>query len=104
MAVADASGFAVDGSTRLSAMEAAPLVRIVDASLGVDAQVSLVVSRVSHPDRLKSAWSSSGATLERIGDHAKNVAEHVIYLVEGADVRHASLDEMAEAVRNPKSR
>lgn len=43
-------------------------------------------------------------SLERIGDHAKNVAEHVIYLVEGADVRHASLDEMAEAVRNPKSR
>jgi len=28
----------------------------------------------------------------------------VIYMVEGADVRHASLDEMAEAVRNPKSR
>ena len=77
MAVADASGFAVDGSTRLSAMEAAPLVRIVDASLGVDAQVSLVVSRVSHPDRLKSAWSSSGATLERIGDrvHATSTVE-----------------------------
>lgn len=42
--------------------------------------------------------------LERIGDHAKNVAEHVIYLVQGADVRHASLDEMAEAVRNAKPR
>lgn len=45
-----------------------PLVRIVDASLGADAQVRLVVSRVSKPDRLKSAWSSSGATIERAGE------------------------------------
>jgi dihydropteroate synthase len=49
-------------------MAAAPLVRIVDAGLGGDAQVRLVVSRVSKPDRLRSAWSSSGATIERIGD------------------------------------
>jgi dihydropteroate synthase len=46
----------------------APLVRVVDASLGADAQVRLVVSRVSKPDRLRSAWSSSGATIERVGD------------------------------------
>lgn len=32
-------------------------------------------------------------SLERVGDHATNIAEYVIYLVQGVDVRHPSVNE-----------
>lgn len=36
--------------------------------------------------------------IERIGDHSKNVAELIIYLVKGKDVRHTALEEIESAV------
>lgn len=37
--------------------------------------------------------------VERIGDHAKNIAELIIYIVKGADVRHASIEEIETVLR-----
>ncbi|MBL8288929.1 MAG: phosphate signaling complex protein PhoU [Rubrivivax sp.] len=37
--------------------------------------------------------------IERVGDHAKNLAEAVIYVVKGADVRHATVAEVESALR-----
>lgn len=48
-----------------------PLVRVIDAHLGPEAQVRLVVTGVSKPDKLRSAWSSAGASLERVGDRLR---------------------------------
>jgi phosphate transport system protein len=37
--------------------------------------------------------------LERVGDHATNIAEHVIYLVKGTDVRHLSVTNVEETLK-----
>ena len=37
--------------------------------------------------------------IERIGDHAKNIAEFIIYIVKGADVRHTTMEQVESAVQ-----
>jgi phosphate transport system protein len=41
---------------------------------------------------LQVVWVAKA--FERIGDHAKNIAEYVIYIVKGRDVRHIPLAEL----------
>lgn len=44
------------------------------------------------PTTLSVMWAVRA--LERIGDRSQNIAEHVIYLVRGEDVRHVPLDDL----------
>ncbi|KGE78602.1 phosphate transport system regulatory protein PhoU [Halomonas sp. ND22Bw] len=37
--------------------------------------------------------------LERIGDHSNNLAEYVVYLVKGLDIRHTAPDDLDDEVR-----
>lgn len=37
--------------------------------------------------------------IERIGDHAKNIAEFIIYVVKGEDIRHTSMQKIESVVR-----
>jgi len=37
--------------------------------------------------------------IERVGDHAKNLSEQIIYIVKGTDVRHHTVADVEDAVR-----
>ena len=50
---------------------------------------------------LHQMWALRG--LERVGDHATNIAEQVIYLVLGVDVRHMQPAELQELVAGDRA-
>ncbi len=52
---------------------------------------SLISFMMEDPSTISSALDAMwiAKAIERIGDHAKNIAEHTIYIVEGRDIRHS---------------
>lgn len=88
----------LDSFARLDVTRA---IDVVVDDIGVDADYesamqSLVELMTKEPSTipavLQEMWALRG--LERVGDHATNVAEQVVYLVRGLDVRHRSREEL----------
>jgi len=66
-----------------------PRDREVDA-LNREMQAALTQHMVEHPETIPRClhWIVAAKSLERIADHAKNIAEEVVYLCEAQDIRH----------------
>jgi phosphate transport system protein len=95
---------ALDAFARLDAAAAA---RVIGEDVAIDAEFrailrQLITFMMEDPRTITTSinviWVAKA--FERIGDHAKNIAEQVIYIVKGRDVRHAPLAEVErEAMR-----
>lgn len=61
---------------------------------------SLVTFMMEDPRTISAVLNEMWAlrSLERVGDHASNISEHVVYLVRGLDVRHIEPDELVAQV------
>ncbi|MEZ5501876.1 MAG: phosphate signaling complex protein PhoU [Halioglobus sp.] len=97
---------ALDAFARLEVNQA---VEVVKGDLEVDreygsAMRSLITFMVEDPRNIGAILNEMWAlrSLERIGDHACNIAEHVVYLVRGLDVRHGRLSELGDKVVVPQ--
>ena len=95
---------ALDAFARLDVMMAAQVVRQDDQ---VDEEFRgimryLITFMMEDPRTISTALEILfiAKAIERIGDHAQNMAEYVIYMVRGRDVRHITVDEIEREVQN----
>lgn len=92
----------LDAFARLDAMAAA---QVIDLDEELDAAFSatmrqLISYMMEDPRTITSALEIVfiAKSVERIGDHAKNIAEAVVQLVKGKDVRHATAEQIRAEV------
>lgn len=91
---------ALDAFARRDAQAALALARgdeEIDANMA-GAMTALADTMRSDPEAVEACITTMWVlrSLERIGDHARNIAEYVIYMVEGVDVRHAELEAVLD--------
>ena len=88
----------LDAFARLDVVQAAKVIR---EDRAIDSEFrsilrQLITFMMEDPRTISSAlevlWVAKA--VERIGDHAKNIAEHVIYIVRGTDVRHTAIEQI----------
>ena len=101
--VADMLHEVLDAFVRLDA-EAA--MRVVIRDQDIDRQFraifrQLVTYMMEDPRTISTALDVVfvAKSIERMGDHAKNIAEQVIYIAKGRDVRHQNLEAKEEGAR-----
>jgi len=83
---------ALDAFARLDGKQALQLIaadEVIDHEFRTVLR-SLITFMMEDPRTISSALDTLwvAKAIERIGDHAKNIAEYVIYVVEGRDIRH----------------
>ncbi|MCA0175044.1 MAG: phosphate signaling complex protein PhoU [Proteobacteria bacterium] len=87
---------ALDAFARLDAVQAAEIIRAdnkIDQEF--DGMMRKLITYMMEDPRTISASIDLvfvAKAIERVGDHAKNLAEQIIYIVKGTDVRHNSLE------------
>jgi len=94
---------ALDAFARLSAEDSVAIIRDdSEVDREFDAFVRVLITYMMEDPRTISAsldLLTLAKSIERIGDHAKNIAEFVIYIVKGADVRHRDTQPKAPNAR-----